>query len=157
VLSEAPWIDYIVRGEGEEILVNLVRALDEGRWTGIAASIRGHRLPTTGPEIVATPAHPPIKDLTIARAPTGGCSSGTSTSTSAQQARGAIPNFARGCPFTCSFCSQWKFWRSYRTRDPEEIRRRDRDAGADHDVGFFILADEEPTINRRSSSRCARS
>ena len=26
VLTEAPWIDAIVRGEGEEILVNLMRA-----------------------------------------------------------------------------------------------------------------------------------
>ena len=31
--------------------------------------------------------------------------------------RVAIPNMARGCPFTCSFCSQWKFWRDYRIRD----------------------------------------
>ena len=35
--------------------------------------------------------------------------------------RVAIPNMARGCPFTCSFCSQWKFWRQYRTRDPKKF------------------------------------
>jgi anaerobic magnesium-protoporphyrin IX monomethyl ester cyclase len=35
--------------------------------------------------------------------------------------RVAIPNFARGCPFTCSFCSQWKFWRDYRIRDPKKV------------------------------------
>ncbi|GAB4478103.1 MAG: hypothetical protein OHK0018_09090 [Erythrobacter tepidarius] len=33
----------------------------------------------------------------------------------------AIPNLARGCPFTCSFCSQWKFWRDYRVRDPRDV------------------------------------
>ena len=32
VLSEAPWIDAIVRGEGEEILVEVVRAIDTGDW-----------------------------------------------------------------------------------------------------------------------------
>jgi anaerobic magnesium-protoporphyrin IX monomethyl ester cyclase len=32
---------------------------------------------------------------------------------------------------------------------PEEVRRRDRSAGAEHKVGFFILADEEPTINKK--------
>ena len=32
VLSEAPHIDVIVRGEGEEIIVDLIRAYDEGRW-----------------------------------------------------------------------------------------------------------------------------
>ena len=35
--------------------------------------------------------------------------------------RVAIPNMARGCPFTCSFCSQWKFWRDYRIREPEAV------------------------------------
>lgn len=31
VLSEAPWIDCIVRGEGEEIIVDLMNALEDGR------------------------------------------------------------------------------------------------------------------------------
>ena len=32
VLTEAPWIDAIVRGEGEEILVETVRAIESGEW-----------------------------------------------------------------------------------------------------------------------------
>ena len=31
VLSEAPWIDVIVRGEGEEIMLELIQAIDDGR------------------------------------------------------------------------------------------------------------------------------
>ena len=61
----------------------------------------------------------------------------------------AIPNFARGCPFTCSFCSQWKFWRQYRTRDPKKFVDEIETLVKVHKVGFFILADEEPTINRK--------
>jgi anaerobic magnesium-protoporphyrin IX monomethyl ester cyclase len=71
--------------------------------------------------------------------------------------RVAIPNMARGCPFTCSFCSQWKFWRDYRVRDPIKVVDEIEKLVDEHDVGFFILADEEPTINRRSSSSSARS
>jgi anaerobic magnesium-protoporphyrin IX monomethyl ester cyclase len=56
---------------------------------------------------------------------------------------------ARGCPFTCSFCSQWKFWRDYRIRDPKKVVDEIERLVRDHDVGFFILADEEPTINRK--------
>jgi anaerobic magnesium-protoporphyrin IX monomethyl ester cyclase len=63
--------------------------------------------------------------------------------------RVAIPNMARGCPFTCSFCSQWKFWRDYRVRDPKAVVDEIEDLVNNHDVGFFILADEEPTINRK--------
>ena len=61
----------------------------------------------------------------------------------------AIPNMARGCPFTCSFCSQWKFWRDYRIRDPKKVVDEIETLMRDHDVGFFILADEEPTINKK--------
>jgi hypothetical protein len=63
--------------------------------------------------------------------------------------RVAIPNMARGCPFTCSFCSQWKFWRDYRVRDPKKVVDEIEKLVNEHDVGFFILADEEPTINRK--------
>jgi anaerobic magnesium-protoporphyrin IX monomethyl ester cyclase len=63
--------------------------------------------------------------------------------------RVAIPNMARGCPFTCSFCSQWKFWRDYRVRDPKKVVDEIENLVNDHGVGFFILADEEPTINRK--------
>ena len=41
VLAEAPWIDAIVRGEGEEILVELVRAVEAGRLAGARAPING--------------------------------------------------------------------------------------------------------------------
>jgi anaerobic magnesium-protoporphyrin IX monomethyl ester cyclase len=63
--------------------------------------------------------------------------------------RVAIPNMARGCPFTCSFCSQWKFWRDYRVRDPIKVVDEIEKLVKEHGVGFFILADEEPTINRQ--------
>ena len=63
--------------------------------------------------------------------------------------RVAIPNFARGCPFTCSFCSQWKLWRDYRIRDPKKVVDEIETLVKDHGVGFFILADEEPTIHRK--------
>ena len=41
VLSEAPHIDVIVRGEGEEIIVDLIRAYDTGRWPEGRAAIKG--------------------------------------------------------------------------------------------------------------------
>jgi anaerobic magnesium-protoporphyrin IX monomethyl ester cyclase len=56
---------------------------------------------------------------------------------------------ARGCPFTCSFCSQWKFWRDYRVRDPKKVVDEIEELVEKYQVGFFILADEEPTINRK--------
>jgi len=148
VLTEAPDIDLIVRGEGEEILINLVRALESGTLDEKRASICGLAF-RDGDKIVATPAHPPIKALD-GLAPDWSILKWDQYIYTPLGVRVAIPNFARGCPFTCSFCSQWKFWRTYRARSPQnfvdEIERLVRD----HDVGFFILADEEPTINRKA-------
>jgi anaerobic magnesium-protoporphyrin IX monomethyl ester cyclase len=147
VLTEAPWIDVIVRGEGEEILVALMTAVQEGRWPADRGRIKGLAF-REGPEIVATQAAPTVKNLdgidpdwTILEwdkyiyVPLG--------------VKVAIPNMARGCPFTCSFCSQWKFWRDYRVRDPKKVVDEIERLVNDHGVGFFILADEEPTINKK--------
>jgi len=146
VLAEAPDIDLIVRGEGEEVLVNVVRAVEQGTLLRDRSSIKGLAF-RDGEEIVATPPHPSIQDLDTL-SPDWSILSWERYQYIPLGVRVAIPNFARGCPFTCSFCSQWKFWRTYRTRSPklfvDEIERLVKD----HQVGFFILADEEPTINR---------
>ena len=147
VLSEAPWIDVIVRGEGEEIFVNLVRAVDEGRWPADRATIKGLAY-REGTEIVATQAAPTIKDLDGIM-PDWDILTWSKYIYVPLGVRVAIPNMARGCPFTCSFCSQWKFWRDYRVRDPKKVVDEIEKLVNDHNVGFFILADEEPTINKK--------
>jgi anaerobic magnesium-protoporphyrin IX monomethyl ester cyclase len=147
VLSEAPWIDAIVRGEGEEVIVDLVRALDEERWPRERSAIRGIAY-RDGEDILATPAAPTIK-LVDGINPDWNLLDWSKYTYTPLNKRVAIPNMARGCPFTCSFCSQWKFWRDYRVRDPKKVADEIETLVRDHDVGFFILADEEPTINRK--------
>jgi anaerobic magnesium-protoporphyrin IX monomethyl ester cyclase len=147
VLSEAPWVDVIVRGEGEEILVEVAKAHAAGDFAARRRDIRGLAFRETG-EIVATPAAPTVKDLDSIE-PDWSLLEWSKYQYIPLGTRVAIPNMARGCPFTCSFCSQWKFWRDYRVRDPikvvDEIEKLVNEQG----VGFFILADEEPTINRK--------
>ena len=147
VLAEAPWIDAVVRGEGEEIIVNLVRAVDEGRWMADRAKIKGLAF-RDGEQIVATPASPTVKEFD-AITPDWGVLEWEKYIYIPLGKRVAIPNMARGCPFTCSFCSQWKFWRDYRVRDPRKVVDEIEDLVRNHGVGFFILADEEPTIHKK--------
>jgi anaerobic magnesium-protoporphyrin IX monomethyl ester cyclase len=146
VLAEAPHIDVIVRGEGEEVLVNLVRAVEAGTFQRDKRSITGLAFLDEG-ATVATPAHPPIKNLD-SLTPDWSILEWHKYIYIPLGTRVAVPNFARGCPFTCSFCSQWKFWRTYRTRSPKNFVDEIERLVKDHQVGFFILADEEPTINR---------
>jgi anaerobic magnesium-protoporphyrin IX monomethyl ester cyclase len=147
VLKEAPWIDAIVRGEGETVFLNLVKAVDSGQWLEARASVRGIAYPDAG-KVVATPAEPPIADLDKI-SPDWGILEWEKYIYIPLGVRVAIPNFARGCPFTCTFCSQWKFWRDYRVRDPKAVVDEIEALVRDHKVGFFILADEEPTIHRK--------
>ncbi|QYK40589.1 MAG: magnesium-protoporphyrin IX monomethyl ester anaerobic oxidative cyclase [Paracoccaceae bacterium] len=147
VLSEAPWVDVIVRGEGEEIMQALAIAVREGRWPADRRKLRGIAF-REGAEIVATPAASTVKDLD-AIDPDWSILDWEKYTYIPLNRRVAIPNMARGCPFTCSFCSQWKFWRDYRVRDPKKVVDEIERLVNDHGVGFFILADEEPTINKK--------
>ncbi|MGR3313090.1 magnesium-protoporphyrin IX monomethyl ester anaerobic oxidative cyclase [Roseovarius indicus] len=147
VLSEAHWVDVIVRGEGEEIIVELIRAVDEGRYFQDRRRIKGLAF-RDGKEIVATQAASTVKDLD-GITPDWSLLEWEKYIYVPLNTRVAIPNMARGCPFTCSFCSQWKFWRDYRVRDPKAVVDEIETLVNEHGVGFFILADEEPTINKR--------
>ncbi|MEZ5792933.1 MAG: magnesium-protoporphyrin IX monomethyl ester anaerobic oxidative cyclase [Nitratireductor sp.] len=148
VFSEAPWVDVIVRGEGEEIFAEFVQAVDSGRWPQERHAIRGLAFIEPDGSIVATPAAPTVKNFD-AVTPDWSLLEWEKYIYVPLGVRVAIPNMARGCPFTCSFCSQWKFWRDYRIRDPKKVVDEIETLVNDHQVGFFILADEEPTINRK--------
>ena len=146
VLNEAPWVDYIIRGEGEEITVNLLRAIADGTDQQERRNILGIAFLEEG-KVVATPAHPPIKDLNTLTPDWTLLDWGKYIYTPLN-VRVAVPNYSRGCPFRCRFCSQWKFWRKYRSRSPKHFVDEIERLVKDHNVGFFILADEEPTINK---------
>jgi len=155
VLTEAPWIDVIVRGEGEEILVALMDMITGGDWPARRGDIKGiaYRESTAeGERIIANEAAPTIKDLDSI-SPDWDILEWDKYSYIPLNCRVAIPNMARGCPFTCSFCSQWKFWRDYRFRDPVKVVDEIEGLYRKHNVRFFILADEEPTIHRKKFIR----
>lgn len=147
VLEEAPWVDVIVRGEGEEIMTALAEAVRDGRYPADRRKIKGLAF-RDGDEIVATQAASTVKNLD-AIDPDWSLLDWDSYIYVPLGVKVAIPNMARGCPFTCSFCSQWKFWRDYRVRDPKKVVDEIERLVNDHGVGFFILADEEPTINKK--------
>jgi anaerobic magnesium-protoporphyrin IX monomethyl ester cyclase len=154
VLNEAPWVDYIIRGEGEEITVNLLSAIANGTdksdgvppTVGDRHNILGIAFLESG-KVIATPAHPPIADLDNLT-PDWTLLDWSKYIYTPLNVRVAVPNYARGCPFTCRFCSQWAFWRKYRSCSPKKFVDQIEILVKEHKVGFFILADEEPTINK---------
>ena len=111
VLSEAPQVDVIVRGESEEIMVALAEAVRDGRWPANLRQIKGVAF-RDREEIVATPAATTVKDLASIR-PDWTLIDWPHYTYTPLGVRVANPNMARGCSFTCSCCGQWKFWCDY--------------------------------------------
>ena len=148
VLSEAPETDYVVRGEGEEVTVNLIKEIAAGTDMQNRGDITGIAYIDNEGKVFATPAHPVIEDLDTL-SPDWSLYDWDKYIYTPLNCRLAVPNFARGCPFTCTFCSQWQFWRRYRARSPKLFVDEIEVLVKQHKVGFFILADEEPTINKQ--------
>lgn len=148
VLTEAPETDYVIRGEGEEVAVNLMKSIAAGTDKEDRAEITGIAYLDDEGKVFATAAHPVIEDLDTL-SPDWSLYDWDKYIYTPLNCRLAVPNFARGCPFTCTFCSQWQFWRRYRARSPKHFVDEIEILVKQYKVGFFILADEEPTINKQ--------
>jgi len=116
-LQTMPEVDVVVRGEGDQILVDLVRALegdgDLEKVAGITYRQNDHAVenpapPLLDPRDLPNPAFHLLPMERYHFASLGGPF--------------ATVVASRGCPFQCSFCSEWPFWGGgWRPHDPETV------------------------------------
>lgn len=144
ILRECADIDIIVRGEGEETALKLMHALASGSdldtVQGIAFRRKG--------EIVATPQATMIRDLDAYRI---GWELIDFTRYSYWGGkRAVVVQFARGCPYLCSYCGQRGFWTQWRHRDPVKLARELAWLHRKHGVELINFADELPTGSRKA-------
>ena len=117
LLKQFPSIDSVVRGEGEETLVDLVSAIVQGDdWRQVRGIVYRE-----GDEIVCNPARPLIGDLDGLPFP------GRDTLPSVLRRGGhASLLSSRGCYARCAFCSVVSFYGigagpKYRARSPQDV------------------------------------
>jgi radical SAM superfamily enzyme YgiQ (UPF0313 family) len=116
-LETMPEVDVIARGEGDETIVALARAVEAG---GDLSGVAGISYRQNG-RIVENPPAPPVDAAAVPQPafhllpmdryyfPVLGGPFGTVIA-------------SRGCPFQCNFCSEWPFWRGgWRPADPEKV------------------------------------
>src|SRR4030042_7001831 len=115
VIEEAPWIDVVVRGEGEHTLVDLLNALATGRDL---AQVSGIAYRKNGDALLTSP-RPLIKDLDRLPHP----ARHLLPLSKYRALKAPCPVITtRGCPFGCIFCSAPKlFGRGVRFRDPRAV------------------------------------
>jgi anaerobic magnesium-protoporphyrin IX monomethyl ester cyclase len=110
-LEAYPEIDVIVRGEGEETLVELAKAVGEktsfSRIRGISFRRRN--------KILHNPSRPLIEDLNQLPFPGYHFVKQYAhryhfSMMAGSKAKYGMVEASRGCPHRCTFCSQWKHW-----------------------------------------------
>jgi radical SAM superfamily enzyme YgiQ (UPF0313 family) len=148
VILAHPAVDWVIRGEGEKALVELIRALEQGTgWSrvpglGYKAGSRLFFNPPPDPLPLEALPWPDLSDL----------------DPQAYRMKGRPLCFiltSRGCPHHCSFCSIRNHFPGYRRRDPDEVFREIRHRFQE---GFrvFDFEDDNLTYRRRPFLRLCR-
>jgi anaerobic magnesium-protoporphyrin IX monomethyl ester cyclase len=110
--------DFIVRGEGEETTLDLVRHIEEGNSF---EEVKGISFLDEG-EVIRTPARPLIQDLDSLPMPARELLPLHRYTTRLGGRFLAAALTSRGCPFNCDFCACSQFFgRTWRTRSVENM------------------------------------
>ena len=144
VLSECMDIDYIVRGEGEQTILELIQSLENNASLEKIDGITWRN----GGLIVANRSRTPIQNLNIYRP--GWELVDWSLYKMFGFRRAAGLQFSRGCTLTCSYCGQWMFWKKWRHRSPENIVEQLKILKNDYDVDYVWFADENFSADRET-------
>ena len=117
ILHDFPWVDSIIRGEGDDTIVELVGALSDGNSFGAIPGLTYRE----GSEITENPPRLLIEDLDRLPSPS------RDTTHQVIDQGGAIGiSASRGCYANCSFCSIRSFYstspgQKWRARSPKHV------------------------------------
>jgi len=136
-------VDVVVRGEAEKTVEELVRALANG---GNPSAVAGLAYRNGGGSAVATAPRPFLADLEEYPAAFDVVDWPVYRYFVIPNGRLGAVSTSRGCNYTCTFCSQQKFWaRTWRGREPASVVEEIRRLNEDHGVNVVLFADEYPT------------
>jgi anaerobic magnesium-protoporphyrin IX monomethyl ester cyclase len=140
------YVDYIVRGEGEETMVELMDAISKGvdvkGVKGIAFWYAN--------KAVLTTARPYIKDLDSLPMAWDLIDWPIYKYKPMEGSVLAIVSSSRGCNQQCTFCSQQLFWeKSWRGRSAENFVGELEYLRDTYGVNVVMISDETPTLDRK--------
>jgi anaerobic magnesium-protoporphyrin IX monomethyl ester cyclase len=142
ILTGESQIDVIVRGEGEETILRVIKAIEtEARLDDVPGiAFRDQGVPrATAPASV-------IEDLDAFRV--GWELVDLRRYSYWGDRRAVVVQFSRGCPHGCTYCGQQPFWRRWRHRDPHKFAAELAWLHRTHGVEVINFADENPTASR---------
>jgi anaerobic magnesium-protoporphyrin IX monomethyl ester cyclase len=139
VLRQHPYVDVVVRGEGEATAVALLRALRDRRPLSDVDGITTRGLRTPDRAAIADLDAYPVGWELVDDWDRYQCFG---------RGRAATVQLSRGCPHRCTYCGQHGFWKRWRYRDPEALAGEVQRLHDGYGVRFVTIADENPTTRR---------
>ena len=140
--------DAVVQGEGEEVLVDVVRRLSEG---ADPSGVPGISVLREG-RVVRGPPRPFLKDLDALPFPAWDLIDMEAYLSDWERRTGERRTAvltSRGCPFHCSWCSKPTFGTTFRQQSPERVLAEIRDLRDRYGVNYVRFCDDVFGIDRR--------
>ncbi len=147
IMRECSEVDFIVRGEGEQTVIELIEALENN---GKLENVYGVTW-RNGNQIIANRPRMPIQNLDAYRP--GWELLDWSLYKMFGFDRAAGLQFSRGCPLTCSYCGQWMFWKKWRHRSPENVIEQLKTLANEYGVKLVWFADENFSANCETAKK----
>lgn len=155
-LESYPEIDFVVRGEGELTLYELVKSLEQEKPL---LKVEGLSF-RNGSEIIHNPPRPLIHNLNDLPFPgyhfiEDYMNKYHFKMMSDPHDGYALVEASRGCAHRCTFCSQWGYWGGkWRTKSPQRIADEMEHLNQEYGINFLWLTDDNPTLGRTTSGLC---
>jgi len=145
--ASLPYVDFVVRGEGELTVLGLADALEAGKDPSEVDGLTFVREGVT----VRTPDRPPIEDLDSMPFPARELMDMDSYRT-AEMAKRKMTSIisSRGCPSGCDFCSSSRFnGRKWRARSVENLIKEIKVVTREYGFGGVAFLDDNLTLDPR--------
>ncbi|MFZ0441703.1 MAG: radical SAM protein, partial [Methanobacterium sp.] len=155
-LVNYPEIDFIIRGEGELTLLDLVKIVEQGKSPIKVDGISFRH----GDSIVHNPPRALIDNLDDLPFPgyhfiENNMDKYHFKMMAHNNAGYAMVEASRGCLHKCTFCSQWPYWGGrWRSKSPQRIADEMEHIYNEYDITFLWLTDDNLGLGKQTNSLC---
>lgn len=156
LIKNYPFIDIVVRGEGERVLLKIAQDKDLKRIKGITYRKEGETIINSPQEYVKnldTIPFPAWEMIDLKKYPPLPLGEGVFDGIDIRKEPRVSVVFSRGCPGKCTFCSTWWIWRGWRCRSGKNMANEIELLHKKYGIKHFcfaddcMTADEEKTID----------